>query len=235
MSGIIDSLVKSPSLQLRKAVIRTVDGDSVSLLVGGGVVYNVAYLDQYTPVEGAVVYCLSLENVGMLILGSSSVGDAFPPVSTPAPTVVTAASVATYNSATEGWTAGVAQQGPGLTACWFFPVGAFLAFVNVTPLSEANAPIFQSFEIELTRTSGGPARFYEHHNSTATGSPVLLDAPPFIPAQIPTGLATWIKLPIGWAADLANGIVLGIAISSPDPGVYSPTARIRFQPLSVTM
>jgi hypothetical protein len=196
-----------------------------TLSYSGGFIYNVSSMDHYVPVVGDVVHALSFEPQGVLILGANSNTTGVDPVEPVAqtPTVITPVSTATYTYATETWTPGFLQQGPGLLAGWRY---LFTAFV---PLYRT---IFQQVEVEITRVSGGPPELVRFLGAV----PEIPPGPPWQAPLTDAGVPTWVSVPLGWGQELLTGDVDGIGIiSSGQDGVYSGTGRVRLTPLSVTI
>lgn len=218
-----DVLAGGPRLRLLFGQVNSVVGSFVDIAYSGGVIQHAAKLDADTYSGGDYVAFLLSDEAGALILGKQTPGT--PPPILPAPgsaVIVNAASYATYDSAAAAWTSGTLVQGPHQWACWFYNPADFTSLAGV---------ILASFEIEVTRTSGGPPEFATHRNSTGTG---VLDLPgdTYARDQPAAGVATWIKLPIDWGTRLVSGTIKGIAVGGGmNSGAYSGTGRARITPV----
>lgn len=223
MPDLADVLVQPPPLRLYKGRVYRAANGYYEITYSGGVVQYVSALDGATfAADDYVIFALS-DEIGALILGKQTIGT--PPVvptTIVAPITVSAAGSATYDSVTGTWTSGVSVQSPTSYACWFYTPGVFTAV--------AGAPL-ATFEIELTRTSGGPPEFRAHQNSVAVGDLTLIGDLHGGPLPSP-GVPTWITLPIDWGLQLTSGTIKGIAVGGGlFTGSYGGTGRLRITPV----
>lgn len=237
MANLADVIYHEPHLRWITGTVRQISGngavtmsyssaDDVSQETDdSGDVYNVACLDQYTPVVNDIVHALVFENRGVLILGSGNNRGFSPPAMvTPAPITVTSTGGATWVEASQTWEPGVVRQQAGVVGCWFFdPV--VLEAIQSTEL--------EGVQLEITRIDGGRAQVLRHLNSDTNDPLVVVDGPRY-QKQVPvTGVPTLIDMPIGWGVELMDGTIKGIGVTSNDTvSTYSTTARVQFQPLS---
>lgn len=225
MANLVDVLAPAGSpLRLHKGKITASVGGWFDISYGGGVVKYASQLDGTTySVNDWVIFTLG-GDVGPLILGKQTMGT---PPAIPSPPsgalTVNATGSASYDSAAGTWTASTITQGPTSYGLWFYNTPA--AFTSVATAALA------SFEIEVTRTAGGPPEFRAHGNASGAGDLVLV-GDLFGSVLPPLSVATWVSLPIDWGQQLAVGTIKGIAIGGGlFTGSYSGTGRVRLTPV----
>lgn len=225
MPDLVDVLASAANpLGLYKGQVAAVIAGLFDISYGGGVVKYASKLDGGSYSVGDWVIFTLGGNVGPLILGKQTMGT---PQSIPAPVtgplIVNATGSASYDSTTGTWTAATITQSPTSYGLWFYNTPT--AFTTVATAALA------SFEIEVTRTSGGPPEFRAHGNASGTGDLVLL-GDLFGTTPPPVGVATWQALPIDWGQQLALGTIQGVAIGGGlFTGSYSGTGRVRLTPV----
>lgn len=228
MADFVQAIAQPPGLNWIVGTITAVTGYTVTVNCFGGDVEDVAVLDQYTPLVGDVVHMLSMEPVGMLVIGSlNTLATPRPePPTTGTEAILTPIVNATYGPLPGQWELGTVVQDTDRVGCFFYdPLG-------FSPVAVAD---LATVSIELTLDSGtGPPEFVELTNSSAQGLLTVLTEIPFGVQPGPVGTPTWLDLPLDWGTDLITGAAGGIGIaSSLFTGVYtSSTGRLRLTPVS---
>jgi hypothetical protein len=219
-----DVIDQTPGVRVVKGTVIRITGDTFTMGYLGGEVPGVSHLDQYTPIEGDIVHALVIPRGGWLAIGSTN-GTGTDPGSVPFPPItgtVTADGFATYIAGSGGaWVTGTLAQAPDRMACWFYDISLFSTY---------DGAALASFEIEITRTSGGPLDM-QLHNTAGAGGALSVAAPgPYVPTETPpVGTPTWVALPVGWGELLASGQARGVGIGlGQHNGVYAGTGRLRF-------
>jgi len=225
MANLVDLLLPDTPLHLLQGqVFGTAGGGTyVHITWGAGVIYNAGAFDGASFTVGDYVWFLLSDEAGALVLGKQTPGPhdtSTPPPGTPL--IVSATSYATYDQVAGTWTASTLVQSPTSFACWFYSTAAF-STVAGKPLS--------AFELEVTRTAGGPPEIGPHLNSAGSGA-FVTDGDRWLRDQPPVGVATWLPLPLDWGMRLATGNIKGLAIGGGDySGTYSNgTGRVRLTP-----
>ncbi len=222
MSELADFLQKEPPLEWIIGTVADIPagGRGFTMTWKGGTLYNVSSMAHYTPVIGQTVHVLSWPPNGMIAIGSGGVTPAAPAEDVPVLTIYNALSGWTYGPLDSQWTATVLNQSPTTAATWLY---------NGTPWANLGGTSLASFEIEITRLSGGPPEFLLHGNTAASGLLNIIDPKTFVGPVTTVGVATWVPLPIGWGEDLYYNQGGGISIGLGDnTGEYSGTGRLRF-------
>jgi hypothetical protein len=208
-----------------KGTVLRITGDTFTMSFLGGEVPNVSHLDQYTPVVDDIAQVLVIPRGGWLAIGSTN-GTGASPGTIQSPSVssiITAEGFSTFIATSGGgtWLGGVLAQAPDRCGCWFYDVGDFSVY---------NGAALASFEVEITRTSGGPVEMQLHGSAGASGTLVLpVPGPYVVPDTPPVGVPTWVRLPIGWGQALASGDAAGVGIGlGQHSGTYAGTGRLRF-------
>lgn len=225
MPNLEDVLAQAPTVRWLIGKVGLLTGDTFTMIYNGGFVLNVGCSDQYIPAVGDIVHVLAWEPNGMLAVCSNNT-----PLTPPTPTVpvgtpitVSANAYGTYNLATLTWTASTLVQSPTQVACWFYTPSDFASLASST---------LAKFEIEVTRTSGGPPEFVTHTNTAGSGA-LGLPGQKYAKVNPPAAVATFIPLPLEWGQQLIAGTIKGIGIGG---GLYSgaysnATGRARLTPL----
>jgi hypothetical protein len=222
MAELVDLLVQPAQLQLLFGKIAVVHGVYHDITYAAGVIKSVAKLDADTySVDDYVAFLLGPS--GGLILGKQTLGTPLPILPTPGSAVIVDDNAyGTYDSITGAWAASTLVQSPTQYGAWFYTPSAF------TSLSGA---MLASFEVEVTRTGGGPPEFAAHTNLSGSGT-LNLTGQTYASEQPPLSSATWIRLPLDWGHQLISGTIKGIAVGGGmNSGTYSGTGRVRFQPV----
>lgn len=220
-----DVIEQAPGIRPIKGTVLRITGDTFTMSFLGGEVPNVSHLDQYTPAPGDIVMVLAIPRGGWLAIGSiNGTGASSGDVQSPSITSTVAAegfSTFILNAGGGVWIGGELEQGPDRCGCWFYDVGDFSVY---------DGAVLASFEVEITRTSGGPVEMQLHNSPGATGTLVLpVPGPYIVPGTPPLGVPTWVPLPLGWGQELASGRVAGVGIGlGQHSGVYAGTGRLRF-------
>lgn len=225
MANLEDVLAQAPPLRWLIGKVAFVTGDTFTMIYNNGFVLNVGCSDQYIPVPDDIVHVLAWEPNGMLAICSNNapLTPPTPMVPVGTPVTVSANSYGTYDLSAAAWTASTLVQSPTQVACWFYTPSAF---------SSLAASTLATFEIEVTRTSGGPPEFVTHTN--LAGSGVLgLPGQKYAKVTPPLTVATWVPLPLEWGQQLIAGTIKGIGVGG---GLYSGTysngtGRVRLTPL----
>lgn len=221
-----DVIERTPGLRLIRCKVTSVYGDLFSATYLGGIITNIGALDQYNPAPGDIAVVIVWPKGGYLAIGSHN-GSGPPSTTvpwTPVTLTVNAEGVSTCVKSATGavtWLGGVLQQEPDRALCWFYDSGLY------APLGGG---LIASFEIEVTRTSGGPPEFLLHGNPGAAGELVMATPTWYLPDDLPAvGVPTWVPLPVGWAEMLVNGQASGVGIGlGQHTGTYTGTGRMRF-------
>jgi len=221
--------LKGPGLEWIQARVFSVTSGDITLTYTGGQIRFAACLNSYTPVVGDYVHCLSMEGQGVLILGKSNASGTTPPAATPqTPVVISPSSTASYDTIRDTWTSGSLVQGAGSVGAWFYAPTAFSALAGKD---------IQLAELEVIRSTGGPLELSTHLSTGIATALTLTEDPPVLPVNPVAGVATWVPIPLGWAASLVSGTIKGIAITASygQTGTYIGGGRVRLTPLSVTI
>jgi hypothetical protein len=204
--------------------VTAVTGDTLSMTYSGGVVTRVGYISGYVPAVNDYVQAL-MGPQGIMVFGARNPGTPPTPPSVPASVIVNASSYATHASLNNVWTPSTANQVRGVSeAVWLYTPASFSAL---------SRSILRKFEIELTRTSGGPPEFVQHYNTAATG-PLVVDPQRYSAGpNPPIGAPTWVPLPLGWGTAIIARTIKGIAIQSDlYSSAWSGTGRLRFSAMA---
>lgn len=226
-----DLFVGAPPVRWFVADVAAVDelAGTVTLNYLGGLVPGVGFLDHVVPEQGGVVHGLIWDNTGMLVIGTNKKSPVLHPVPPQqlAPVVIEAQSWGTYR--TGGWEPNLTQA-PESYACWFY-LAADLGSVDVD-LAGLLGRRLSGFEVEVTRTAGGPPEFFAHQTNGIGDTLRVMDRR--VPAnQTPTGVPTWVPLPVGWGEEFVLGNILGVGIGGGYySGTYGGTGRLRFTPMA---
>lgn len=224
MPDLVRTLAEAPAVKWLIGRVSVLTGDTFTLAYSGGEIPNVGCSDQYIPIVGDVVHVLSWSPNGMLAICSNNAPlvPRVPSVPVGTPITVSANAYGTYDLDTAAWTASTLVQSPHQVACWFYTPSAFASLAT---------SILATFEIEVTRTSGGPPEFVTHGNTTGAGA-LILPGQKYAREQPPATVATWVKLPLEWGQQLIGGTIKGIGIGGGlYTGAYSGTGRVRLTPL----
>lgn len=217
-------LFPQPAARLAKAVITSVQATEKAVTVTylGGLVAHVGYLASYTPTVGDIVVMLIQDGFGMIVIGRQDVGTqaALPTpaaVSTVAPTAAN-----TYNTDTATWTGEQIAQSPVKSGAWFYSAAAFTALAGLS---------LAQFEIQVTPAAGSEALRFVLHTVVSTADPFQTASSSELLKVVPTGVASWVSLPVSWVSALISGSAKGIGLQS---GLYSAVVSggtLRFTPL----
>lgn len=226
MADFVQALAAGPQVEWIVGTVTAITGATITVWYAGADVPDVTPVEQYTPTVGDVVHMLSMESRGMLALGSVPLAAPRPE---PAPTgvelIVLPSIIATYGPGIGQWELGTIVQDVGRVGCWFYDQAGFIPVGGM---------VLASVSIEVTLDSGsGPPEFVEHGATEPVGVlPVLTDTP-FGRVPGPTGVPTWLDLPLDWGMDLIQGTAGGIGIASVlFTGNYtSSTGRLRLTPV----
>lgn len=220
-----DVVEQVPGIRMVKGTVLRITGDTFTMSFLGGEVPNVSHLDQYTPALNDIAQVIVIPRGGWLAIGSTN-GTGASPGTIQSPTItgtVAAEGFSTFITNTSGgvWLGGVLTQAPDRCGCWFYDIGDFEPY---------RGSALASFELEVTRTSGGPLEMQLHNTPGATGTLLLpFPGPYIVPDTPPLGVPTWVRLPIGWGQTLASGDAAGVGIGlGQHSGVYAGTGRLRF-------
>lgn len=219
-----DVIPSGSGLQLRQGVVDSVVGTKyVHIHHAGGVLRNAGKLDADTYAAGDLVWFLLDNEAGALVLGKQAAGvHGEVPPGVGSPLIVDDNAYATYDTVTGIWTASTLVQSPTQYACWFYTTSAFAALEGAQ---------LASFELEVTRTGGGPPEIGPHLNGSASGV-LVTTGETWVRDQLAQFAPTWLPLPIDWGMRLVSGAIKGLAVGGQTySGMYSGTGRVRLTPV----
>lgn len=231
-----DLFTTAPAVRWFIADVVAVDelASTVTLSYLGGLVPGVGYLDHVVPEQGDVAHGLIWNTNGMLVIGTNTKTIVTHPTlpTQLAPITVEAQQFGTYSDG--GWEPGLVQS-PTQFACWFYM--AALPERSADPgvpvdLAALVARDLSAFEVEVTRTGGGPPEFFAHR-SNGVGDELRVADRKAPSNQVPLGVPTWVPLPVGWGEQFVLGNILGVGVGGGYySGTYSGTGRLRFTPMA---
>lgn len=201
---------------------------TVTLDYLGGLIPGVGYLDHVEPHQDDVAHGLVWDTNGMLVIGTNNKTVVRHPQRPTqlTPLAIPAQTHGTYSAG--AWSPGL-TQGPDHYAAWFYLAADLTTPGDVTAMV---ARQLSSFEIEVTRTSGGPPEFFAHTMSGVGDQLRVVDRLVAAP-QTPLGVATWVPLPVRWGEQFVEGNILGFGVGGGYySGAYSGTGRLRFSAMA---
>lgn len=221
-----DLLSRLPAVRWFMAKVDSVQASehALTLVYRGGTVAHCAYLASYTPAVGDVVHVITDQANGLLVLGKEVLRTPTPPPTPGAVSTRAPSGSSTYfaQPAPAHWSGTEVRQGPGESGAWFFPAHTFDYLAGV-PLALV--------EIQMTITPADGILSLVLHRNADTSSPFAPVSPVYL-HHVMDWMTDWHKIPLGWAADLANGTALGIGLAS---DLYSAVVvtggTLRFTPL----
>lgn len=222
----VEALARPPQIEWIIGTVTQINGPTITVSCFGGEVEEVTPVEQYTPVVGDVVHMLSLDQNGILAIGSVPLA---PPREEPGSTgtelIIYPSIIATHGPLVGQWELGTIVQAPERVGCWFY---------NLGDLNPAAGMSLAEFAIEVTLDSGvGPPEFVQHNTIAPAGPVSLLPSTAFGVKPGTTGVSTWLNLPLDWGRNLIDGVATGIGVVS---GLFvgdytSSTGRIRLTPV----
>lgn len=208
---LVEQITKDIPLTWITGRVLRLTGGTIVVSYLGGEITNVAVSDQYSPIVGDVVQCLSLAKKGVLALCSTNLTALAPGTNVPpAPTThtVKAWRILGYDYASKKWD-NTPEAGPTRRLVWFVGGGEFDPFKWIE---------VSKFEVQLTLLTGTVLEFSLISGAQSVGVPAVVPAALYLQAAPPVGVPTWIPLPLDWAVKLLRNEAFGIAVGG---GQYS--------------
>lgn len=202
---LVQQITKDTPLTWITGTVRTIRADGKLVVTyKGGEIPGVGVSDQYTPVVGDIVQCLSMANKGMLALCSTNT---VPPATggdLPDATVDTGGPWHTdgFDLTVNHWDH-LSNAAPDHLAVWLYSSGAFSGFQLIE---------MSKFEIQLNVTTSEPLEFSLLSSADTSTAPVKEPGALYLQPAPSPGILSWVPLPIGWASALLAGTATGISI-----------------------